>query len=200
MTKDKAIQKIQTQKNEIEKLKSLKRFSPQFEQWHRDTEIAIEKIFGNTTRHIEDFKNVRYSSGIYIGNSPDSKYQKEYTDGLNSADAILNSFINEIKEYWDTTSQNKSVESDPINHLKLICTRFHKIAKQLQDRHNSRETLKIKDEYDVQDLFHSLLQLYFEDIRPEEWTPNYAGGSLRMDFLLKQEQIVIEIKKPEKAL
>lgn len=42
---------------------------------------------------------------------------------------------------------------------------------------------------------HALLKIYFDDIRPEEWTPSYAGGASRMDFLLKKEKIVIETKK-----
>ncbi len=40
----------------------------------------------------------------------------------------------------------------------------------------------------------------FDDIRPEEWTPSYAGGSARMDFLLKNEKLVIEVKKTRKGL
>ncbi len=84
--------------------------------------------------------------------------------------------------------------------LYNLFDRFHNVAKQLRHRYNSRNTLDIDDEYDVQDLFHSLLKLYFDDIRAEEWTPSYAGGSSRMDFLLKQEQIVIEIKKTRKGL
>jgi hypothetical protein len=52
----------------------------------------------------------------------------------------------------------------------------------------------------VQDLLHALLLIDFDDIRPEEWTPSYAGSSSRMDFLLKNEQIVIEAKKTRKGL
>lgn len=47
----------------------------------------------------------------------------------------------------------------------------------------------------TQDLLHALLRIHFEDIRKEEWTPSYAGGSSRIDFLLKAEQIVLEVKK-----
>ncbi len=59
---------------------------------------------------------------------------------------------------------------------------FHLVANQLKTRHSNRESLVISDEYDVQDLLHALLHIYFDDIRPEEWTPNYAGGSSRVDF------------------
>jgi len=52
----------------------------------------------------------------------------------------------------------------------------------------------------VQDLLHALLRLYFDDIRPEEWTPSYGGGSSRMDFLLKGHEIVVEVKMTRKGL
>jgi hypothetical protein len=60
--------------------------------------------------------------------------------------------------------------------------------------------LEVEDEYDVQDLLHSILRIFFEDVRPEEWTPSYAGKSTRMDFLLKNEKIVIEVKKTRPGL
>ena len=87
-----------------------------------------------------------------------------------------------------------------VQMIENICERFHIIARQLRSRYEDRPTIDVQDEYDVQDLTHSLLHLYFNDIRPEEWTPSYAGKSSRMDFLLKQEQIVIEIKKARKGL
>lgn len=55
--------------------------------------------------------------------------------------------------------------------------------------------MTIVDEYDVQDLLHALLKIEFDDVRPEEWTPSYAGKSSRTDFLLKNEKIVVEAKK-----
>jgi hypothetical protein len=45
-----------------------------------------------------------------------------------------------------------------------------------------------------------LLKQYCNDIRPEEWNPSYAGSSKRTDFLLKNEQIMIEIKKTRSNL
>lgn len=96
--------------------------------------------------------------------------------------------------------KEKSKSQDPLTYIEKICLRFHPAAKQLRNRHDNRETLSIEDEYDVQNLLHALLTLHFDDIRPEEWTPSYAGSSSRMDFLLKQEKIVIEVKKTRKGL
>jgi hypothetical protein len=87
-----------------------------------------------------------------------------------------------------------------LGNLSVLMNRFHQVVRQLRFRYNSRPTLDIKDEYDVQDLLHALLRLYFDDIRDEEWTPSYAGGSARMDFLLKDIQTVVEVKMTRNGL
>lgn len=96
-------------------------------------------------------------------------------------------------------SKNRS-PLDKLVLVELLCNRFHLVAKQLKTRRDDRETLHISDEYDVQDLLHAMLRIHFDDIRPEEWTPSYAGSAARVDFLLKQESIVVEIKKTRKTL
>ena len=87
-----------------------------------------------------------------------------------------------------------------LEKIELICNRFHQISRKMRSRHNNRETLDICDEYDVQDLFNSLLTLYFDDIRKEESNPSNAGANSRSDFLLKPEKTLIEIKKTRKGL
>ena len=58
----------------------------------------------------------------------------------------------------------------------------------LQQRRESRSTLTVKDEYDVQDLLRSLLFLHFKDVRPEEPGPSFAGSSTRADLFLKKRK------------
>ena len=89
---------------------------------------------------------------------------------------------------------------DTLVILESLCERFHPVARQLRRRHDQRPTLDVADEYDVQDLMHALLQLHFHDIRAEEWTPSYAGAASRVDFLLKPERTVLEIKKTRRTL
>jgi len=95
------------------------------------------------------------------------------------------------------THQSKVVS---LGQIEQLCTKFHILAKNLTHRYKNRPTLSIEDEYDVQDLLHALLTIYYEDIRSEEWTPSYCGSAARMDFLLKKEQIAIEVKKTRKDL
>lgn len=111
---------------------------------------------------------------------------------INSADKLLMKLASITGIDINNTS--------PITLIDNLCRKFHVVASQLRVRRSNRPTLDVEDEYDVQDLLHALLRLHFEDVRPEEWTPSYAGGSARMDFLLKQEQIVIEAKKTRKGL
>ncbi len=64
----------------------------------------------------------------------------------------------------------------------------------LTHRRKGAQPLSFSTEYDVQDLLHALLRPWVADIRPEEFTPSYAGSSTRMDFLLPKHRLVIELK------
>ena len=84
--------------------------------------------------------------------------------------------------------------------LVRLAERIHLVVRQLRERHDQRSTLDVSDEYDVQDLFHALLTIFFDDIRKEEWAPSYAGGASRMDFFLPELEAVVEIKKTRPSL
>ena len=104
---------------------------------------------------------------------------------------------------WTHKAEAKQLKEEaekPIEALQRIFSKFYPIVRKLRQRYNGGETLDVSDEYDVQDLLNALLVLYFDDIRPEEWTPSYAGKSARMDFLLKKEKIVVEVKMTRKDL
>jgi hypothetical protein len=94
----------------------------------------------------------------------------------------------------DNTSIGSNIES-----VRNIVNRFHAVVIQLRRRHDNRPTLDVSDEYDVQDLLRAILFLNFDDVRPEEWTPSYAGN-LPGRFFIKKENIVIEIKKTRSGL
>ncbi len=120
---------------------------------------------------------------------------------------LIREVIDNLEKNYEFYQQKFIVKNDTKNLIisaneiiENIVNKFHQVVIQLKDRYNKRNTLDVKDEYDVQDLLHALLRLYFDDIRPEEWTPSYAGNSSRQDFLLKSEKIVIETKKTRNGL
>jgi hypothetical protein len=81
-----------------------------------------------------------------------------------------------------------------LQRLLELLGRFHLVARQLRIRHDGRPSIEIKDEYDTQDVLRALLWSMFDQVRKEESTPSYAGRSSRMDFLLKEYKVVVEVK------
>jgi len=127
-----------------------------------------------------------------------SKVKQGYRATVESGIGILQSLKEDLE--LSAIPSVTPLTHSPLDFIRSICDRFHIIACQIRSRHDHRDTLNVHDEYDVQDLFHALLRLHFDDIRREEWTPSYAGASARMDFILKNEQIVVEIKKTRPGL
>jgi hypothetical protein len=97
MESKRAIPIIQSRLIAIDDLLEKKRGSPDFTKWKRDTEVALEHIFGPESRHKTDFTRVRYSLGAFSTRTPDSRFQEAYTQGLQNAKAILSSIIEEIE-------------------------------------------------------------------------------------------------------
>jgi hypothetical protein len=153
---------------------------------------------------------LRKSKGTTIAGEFDENLERR----IEAKDAVLVAILNDLSghsDFWKRKLQEKTLAAKTGNgnvpagasgsgtekptqreRVATICSRLHLVARQLRVRHDGRPTLEIRDEYDVQDLLHALLRVDFDDVRTEEWTPSYAGGSARMDFLLKAEQIVIE--------
>jgi len=199
MQKQQSIDILTRQREATKALTNVDSSDPAFLKWRRDTEIAIERIFGKQSRNLADFREVRYYLSVFSTSTPEYEFVQSYRRGLEHASAILNSMIDEIKEYG-TDGDEPQEQLDRLNLIERLCLRFHAAARQLQERYAGRDTLTINDEYDVQDLLHAVLRLHFDDIRAEEWTPSYAGGSSRVDFLLKAEQIVLEVKKTRASM
>ena len=87
--------------------------SPEFTKWERDTRLAIENIFGQNSRNAEDFNNIDYyPNPVYLSDDSEEYdfhlYRAAYIEGLEKAEAILQSMIGEIEEYWpdDDQAQN----------------------------------------------------------------------------------------------
>lgn len=170
-----------------------------------------EILFSFIYKLLETYlKSIRSSFDLNSLRSPliTAGYQEEDVDSLLTELQAIKASISNI--------QNKIQDIDGLNSISLethsadtsqaleqviqLCSRFHVVARQLRRRHENRPTLDITDEYDVQDLLHGLLRIFFDDVRAEEYTPSYASKATRMDFLLKKEEIVVELKMTRKGL
>jgi REase_DpnII-MboI len=83
---------------------------------------------------------------------------------------------------------------DAVTTIVQLGDRFLYVRRALSRRHGSRPTLEVKDEYDAQDLLRALLKIFFNNVCDESWTPTYAGGAARVDFILPDYRLAIELK------
>ncbi len=89
-----------------------------------------------------------------------------------------------------------------LDGIESVLERFPRFVRALAQRHDGRPSLDVADEYDIQDLLRAMLTLNYDSVLAEEWTPSYAGGSSRIDFLFPTDRVAIEVKmtRPNLAL
>lgn len=161
------------------------------------SEMSEGKFEGWRTKILYALKNINIDASETI--NVISVLPSRKPKSIEAVEEQLKTLIDSIKNDYIQLIQNEE-KTDPQQILEQLFNRFHKVARQLRTRHNDRNTINISDEYDVQDLLNALLQIFFDDIRPEEWTPSYAGSAVRMDFLIKDIDTVIEVKKTRKSM
>lgn len=100
MKKDEAIEKLKRQQSLIEGLKGENHESPQFHKWMRDTEVAIRKIFPDRHDGHLRFINIKYHRvPLWTEVGRGVSHPNQYWKGLEEAESLLQSFIEEIEEY-----------------------------------------------------------------------------------------------------
>lgn len=113
-TKAKAIERLRRVLNAVPELKRLSISSPEFEKWHRNTQVTITNAFEGESSHISDFNKINYSLLIFSSDTPESEFQAAYVRGLERAASVLESMIDEIEEYWgedDTSLGSTDIET-----------------------------------------------------------------------------------------
>lgn len=175
---------------------NVKGSSPEFKVWHDKAKRFVYHQYGSDSPEYENFLKLRFTLGVSTLGTPDYSYIEKCKRDLTAAKGIFQNYLSELLE--DEAENNEVFDSE--KEIERIFTRFKKIVVQLTRRHDKRETLIIKDEYDVQDLLNSLLKLYFDDVRDEEPIPSYAGASSRTDFYIPEIKTFIEVKKTRSGL
>lgn len=171
--------------------------------WFNSSEELVKKGIPDK---IEEFKKYYNKEGR--GDGIIDILQLKVSIMLDGREATLGEFrrLFRIQRSIVNSIEGLGVSSTDLNsYLYNLLSRFHIFARQLERKPHKKASffslnLKINNEYDVQHLLHAILKLKFDDIRVEEYTPSYAGGSTKMDFLLKDYQVVIETKVTSERL
>ena len=111
--KSKTIARLRKALDKIPELEPQSRDSTEFRKWQRDTEIAIERSFGEKSRHKYDFLGIQWSDSMMTISGYDRRRvdRKRYLEGLESATVLLESMIDEVEEYWPDDKVSTSASS-----------------------------------------------------------------------------------------
>jgi REase_DpnII-MboI len=178
-----------------------------YEKWTIFNETMLRQMFTTDALAVEYNWSTNGSVSFQLGGYPEGPQHRwenvqPELDCLESIGERLDLYADPQIERADSTTGlgPTALPPSPLKKLETLANRFHVVARHLRDRPQKRTPFTIADEYDVQYLLHALLVLEFEDVRAEECAPSYAGGTSRMDFLLRRERVVIEVKHTRDGL
>lgn len=163
-----------------------------FDRWHDYTFEMLRLLFSNDelANEFNSIQQPKITSRMRL-----SEKKVRLMEYAKRKHYRLLSILSRIDLYPESQPDvQMDARKNAVNVVERLATRFNLFASRLATRQRQREPFKISDEYDLQDVFHALLKLFFDDVRPEQYTPSYAGKSSKIDFILKPQQIVVELK------
>ena len=178
------------------------RYCSEFESWKQDTETLLRHAFGEESRQVYDFINVRYSTGVYYSGMADSSIQRIYKKGLERAVVILQSIRKEVADYFVDESEVEQPNNSQccINTKRVFVVHGHdetlreKVARTLEklgllpiilrEQPNEGQTLIEKFESKA-DVGFAVVLLTPDDIGYDKNNPNEAAGRARQNVVLE---------------
>lgn len=97
MPKKDVIQKVRNKIEAIDDLMHKTSESIEFDMWYRATDDLLIHAFGSRSKQVQDFRQIRYYSGV-ITEFSDTNYS--YRKGLQSANACLSAIVKELEEFY----------------------------------------------------------------------------------------------------
>jgi|SRR6185369_4632726 len=142
-------------------------------------------------------------TGTYRSTQRAELHQKRIDRKVKWFKELARRIDNHFPEVGEAVLNLTSGTVSALGKVDLLCSRFHAVVNQLHQPKRGNKSLprpSLKSEYDVQELLHALLWIFFTDVRREDPVPQRAGASSRTDFVLKKEEIIIEVKKTRSNL
>jgi hypothetical protein len=162
-----------------------------------------------TEEHADEFKDM-YEGGVWTNRIraflSDPMGVSALWDEAKGADQpfpkYTNVFQTAFKENFDRQRAALTMAMDTetavvslLDELTEIFRRFPEYLAVLAARQNDRVRAPvIENEADLQIVVEAILRLHYDDVRPEDYVPEYAGGRSRVDFLLRESGVIIETK------
>jgi hypothetical protein len=114
-SKSRAIKILKGLKEQIPSLRILKIGTQEFIEWRRNTKVAISNIFNDEPKRLSEINRIRFPKPIKDRISEDSytHITSLYHEGLDRAEATLQSMINEIEDFWEEEGEEDNAPLGP---------------------------------------------------------------------------------------
>lgn len=100
-----------------------------------------------------------------------------------------------LEDIENTLLQTKFVNKNADEVVRDVLNNFsNAIQKIVSGRRSNHPDFKIEDEYDVQDISYVILKSIFPNLREEDPIPKVGAKSTKIDLILREEKILIEVK------
>lgn len=100
-----------------------------------------------------------------------------------------------LEEIESQLLQVKFIYKTPEEVLRDIFYNFpNAVQKIIKNRRKGHPEFEIKDEYDVQDILYVIIKSIFPNMRDEDPIPKVGSKSTKIDLILREEKILIEVK------
>ena len=170
----------------IDEIDSNEHSAPELRRWQYQVEMYLEHIYGNEI--LKKFNDCVDADDAFSNIWDSVAKQKGYLEAV-----LMKNILKEQKNQKTEESTN-ILPKDLETLISILTKKTSKSILPLQRRRANSQTLNFNNEYDYQDYLHSMLIPWVKDIRPEEYSPSYAGTSKRVDFLLKEHDTFVEVK------
>lgn len=147
----------------------------------------------------------RYFMSFFKDGKDEAKAYSDGDYGLSERSAaekshLISSILVDFKSGALQTANSVGMLKFANEHLdavKVVLTlgeRFLYIERELAIRRENRPTVTVTDEYDAQDLLRAMLAIFYDDVRPEDVAGSFAGATSRVDFVIPEFELAIELK------
>lgn len=188
-----------TQEAEIVELFLIQKFFPEFEETFKN-KLEQESENDTSSKILKYIFLNRFESEI------DNLITEQGRKDLEITDLVV---LSELQIFYSKqaiqkiTYTNLSANSLIINILENFENAVIKITdpkeryggKTQNPKKQPKSIIKIEDEYDVQDILYVVLKSVFPTMKYENPLAKHGGTSTRLDFVLMEEGIIIEVKQ-----
>jgi len=116
-----AIDEIMHQIDDIDAVRKMPRMSAKFKSWQSKTANLLGNIYGRKAKPAKDFDNIVFGLAAFSNQTPESKFDEVFQQGLMNAAVVLSSIVKDIQKNGinkKSTNNSKSSASTSTSEPK----------------------------------------------------------------------------------